>query len=119
MLKGLLIPVVFVAGLFVASNNNVRADGVPAGVTAQSREIVEYRLEKWKVTHAEEGKKGEQLVGTLKKLRCEVEVSAHGGHQDVKYRCPQWQKLSLKSHKEAHQWEGWLKKLGFETKHTH
>jgi len=86
--------------------------------TIAAKEMVEYRLQKWKTTHAE-GDKTKKLVATLKKLRCEVKVDSHGGHTDVNYRCPKWQKLALKSHKEAHSWEGWLKKYGFETKHAH
>ena len=86
--------------------------------TLAAQELVEYRLAKWKTTHAE-GDQAEKLVKTLKKLRCEVKVGSHGGHTDVSYRCPKWQELALKSHKEAHQWESWLKKLGFETKHAH
>jgi len=82
------------------------------------KELVSYRLEKWKTTHSE-GDKAEKLVGTLKKLRCEVKVGSHGGHTDVNYRCPKWQQLALKSHEEAHQWESWLNKLGFETQHAH
>jgi len=85
---------------------------------AAAKELVSYRLEKWKTTHAE-GDQGDKLVETLKKLRCEVKVGSHGGHTDVNYRCPKWQQLALKSHEEAHQWEGWLKKHGFETKHDH
>ncbi|MCS7466350.1 hypothetical protein NZK35_06630 [Stieleria sp. ICT_E10.1] len=85
---------------------------------AAAQELVEYRLEKWKTTHAE-GDQSKKLAETLTKLRCEVKVDSHGGHTDVNYRCPKWQQLALKSHKEAHQWEGWLKKLGFETKHAH
>lgn len=83
-----------------------------------AQEMVEYRLEKWKTTHAENNHVG-KLVETLKTLRCEVKVGSHGGHTDVNYRCPKWQQLALKSHTEAHQWEGWLKKYGFETKHAH
>ena len=86
--------------------------------TTGAKELVSYRLEKWKTTHSE-GDKADKLVGTLKKLRCEVKVGSHGGHTDVNYRCSKWQQLSLKSHEEAHQWESWLKKLGFETQHTH
>ena len=56
-------------------------------------EIVEYRLEKWKTAHAEGDVKVDELVGTLKKLRCEVKVGDHGGHRDVNYRCPKWQQL--------------------------
>ena len=82
------------------------------------KELVEYRLEKWKTTHAE-GDQGDKLVATLKKLRCEVKVASHGGHTDVNYRCAKWQQLALKSHEEAHQWEVWLKKYGFETNHAH
>ncbi len=85
---------------------------------AAAKELVEYRLEKWKTTHAE-GDQGDKLVETLKTLRCEVKVGSHGGHTDVNYRCPKWQQLALKSHEEAHQWEAWLKKHGFETKHAH
>lgn len=85
---------------------------------SEAREKVQYHLEKWRTTHAE-GKQAEQLVGTLKKLRCEVKVHSHGGHTDVNYRCAKWQTLSLKTHKEAHQWETWLKKYGFQTKHVH
>lgn len=86
--------------------------------SAAASELVEYRLEKWKTTHAE-GDQKDKLAATLKKLRCEVKIASHGGHADVNYRCPKWQQLALKSHKEAHQWEGWLKKYGFETKHAH
>ncbi|OYP31081.1 hypothetical protein CGZ80_22020 [Rhodopirellula sp. MGV] len=105
----------------VALDGDVASAGDGAGTVANSpqRELVNYRLENWKTAHAESGKKGEQLVATLKKLRCEVSVSSHGGHQDVKYRCVKWQQLSLKSHKEAHQWEAWLKQYGFATKHEH
>ncbi|EMI29042.1 hypothetical protein [Rhodopirellula europaea] len=83
-----------------------------------AQELVSYRLEKWKTTHAE-GDQSDKLVKTLKTLRCEVKVGSHGGHTDVNYRCQKWQQLALKSHEEAHQWEGWLKKYGFETKHAH
>ena len=83
-----------------------------------AQELVSYRLEKWKTTHAE-GDQSDKLVKTLKTLRCEVKVGSHGGHTDVNYRCQKWQQLALKSHEEAHQWEGWLKKHGFETKHAH
>jgi len=83
-----------------------------------TKELISYRLEKWKTTHSE-GDKAEELIGTLKRLRCEVNVGSHGGHMDVNYRCPKWQQLALKSHEEAHQWESWLKKLGFETQHAH
>ncbi|QDT04578.1 hypothetical protein K227x_29700 [Rubripirellula lacrimiformis] len=83
---------------------------------AAGKELVEYRLEKWRTTHDD---KTGKLAETLKKLRCEVKVQSHGGHSDVNYRCPKWQQLALKNHEEAHQWETWLKKLGFETKHAH
>lgn len=83
-----------------------------------SRELVQYQLDQWKTTHAD-GKHADQLVSTLKKLRCEVKVHSHGEHTDVNYRCEKWQTLSLKSHSEAHQWENWLKKYGFQTKHVH
>ena len=87
--------------------------------SVMAAEIVEYRLEKWKTAHAEGDVKVEELVGTLKKLRCEVKVGDHGGHSDVNYRCPKWQQLELTSHDDAHKWQSWLKKHGFETKHAH
>lgn len=90
-----------------------------ADPVANSSEIVQYRLEKWKTTHAGSQSQSDKLVATLKKLRCEVKVSSHGGHTDVNYRCPKWQKLALRDHATAHQWEQWLKKRGFETKHVH
>lgn len=89
-----------------------------ADLPVAASEVVKYRLVTWKTTHAE-GRQAEKLVGTLKKLRCEVKVGSHGGHTDVKYRCQKWQSLALKDHDTAHQWESWLNKYGFETKHTH
>ena len=102
-----------IAGVSLGGVSAQAADPLAAG-----SEVVEYRLEAWKTTHAE-GAKADQFVGTLKKLRCEVKVGTHGGHTDVKYRCKKWHSLALKDHKTAHQWEAWLKKYGFETKHTH
>ena len=55
-----------------------------------AQELVSYRLEKWKTTHAE-GDQSDKLVKTLKTLRCEVKVGSHGGHTDVNYRCQKWQ----------------------------
>ena len=108
LIAGLTIACLSLGGLFAhAGDPRIAAS-----------EVVEYRLEAWKTTHAE-GPKAEKLVGTLKKLRCEVKVGAHGGHTDVRYRCEKWQSLALKDHKTAHQWEAWLKNYGFETKHTH
>ena len=115
MLNGKLIATVALVASMAIGGLTATADGPQTA----SRELVQYRLEKWKTTHAEPGEKGEQMIATLKKLRCEVKVSSHGGHSDVSYRCPKWQELSLKSHKEAHGWESWLKKLGFQTKHAH
>ena len=89
-----------------------------ADQVAASSEVVQYRLAKWKTTHAA-GDQTEKLVKTLKTLRCEVKVGSHGGHTDVQYRCAKWQALALKNHDAAHQWESWLKKYGFETKHEH
>jgi hypothetical protein len=94
------------------------AQAAAADQVAASSEVVQYRLAKWKTTHAAGGQ-AEKLVKTLKTLRCEVKVGSHGGHTDVQYRCAKWQALALKSHESAHQWESWLKKYGFETKHEH
>ena len=114
MLK--LKAIIAVLTLAAISMGTVFAHG--ADVPAATSEVVEYRLATWKTTHAE-GPQAQKLVGTLKKLRCEVKVGSHGGHTDVQYRCQKWQSLALKDHHTAHQWESWLKKYGFETKHTH
>ncbi len=107
-----------VAALMIAGISVCTLLAQAADPSTAASEIVEYRLTKWKTTHAE-GSQTEKLVGTLKKLRCEVKVGSHGGHTDVQYRCEKWQSLSLKNHNTAHQWEAWLKRYGFETKHTH
>ena len=82
-------------------------------------EIVRYQLTDWKAKHVHDAKKVETIVGTLKKLGCEVEKHDHDGHADVKYRCPKWHQLKLKSHDEAHKWEAWLKEFEFKTEHKH
>ena len=67
----------FIVALTIAG---VSLGGVPAQAAdplAAGSEVVEYRLEAWKTTHAE-GAKADQFVGTLKKLRCEVKVGTHG-----------------------------------------
>ena len=114
MLSGRMIAVVVLVASVSLGGMLARA----AEPNTAAKELVSYRLEKWKTTHSE-GDKADKLVGTLKKLRCEVEVGSHGGHMDVNYCCPKWQQIALKSHEEAHRWEAWLKKLGFETQHAH
>ncbi len=81
-----------------------------------TEEIVEYRLVKWKSTHAESGR-ANKLAETLRELCHEVNVFNHNGHTDVNYRCQNWQSLALESHREAHQWAAKLKEYGFEAKH--
>ena len=84
-----------------------------------AKEVVEYRCEKWQAKHIHVKKNADEIVKTLKALKCEVKRDAHNGHEDVKYRCPKWGALELKTHEEAHKWEKWLKEYGFETKHKH
>ncbi|SMP68421.1 hypothetical protein SAMN06265222_11158 [Neorhodopirellula lusitana] len=90
----------------------------PAG-NASAAEIVSYRCEKWKTRHEHNPKQVEQIVDTLKKLKCEVQKHEHNGHADIKYRCPKWLEHKAKTHEDAHKLEAWLKALGFETKHQH
>ena len=103
-------------GSEVVSPNNAYS-GTTEG--NESKEVVEYRLVKWKTAHAPNVEEGKKMATTLKKLKCEVRTSNHGNHIDVTYRCAAWKKLSLKDHPTAHKWESWLKKYGFETKHVH
>jgi hypothetical protein len=93
-----------------------QSDGGPA---AENKEIVRYRLTKWKSVHTGKETDAKKMVATLKQLKCEYKMHQHGDHIDVIYRCPAWKQLSLKDHKTAHQWEAWLKKYGFETQHIH
>lgn len=86
---------------------------------AAEKELVDYRLPKWKRKHMHDTKKADMLVETLKKLGCEVKKHAHGNHFDVAYRCPEWRRITLDSHSTAHRWESWLKSVGFETRHQH
>ena len=88
-------------------------------VRAAEKEVVEYRLEKWKTIHFHDAKAAKVHVDAVKKLGCEVKQADHDGHIDVTYRCAEWKKMSLKTHSDAHKWEEWLKKSGFETKHVH
>jgi hypothetical protein len=87
--------------------------------SAASKEVVEFRLTKWKAAHFDSEKDAQKVLDTLKQLGCEVRKEAHGGHSDVVYRCVDWKLIKSKTHDEAHKWEGWLKVYGFETKHTH
>ena len=90
---------------------------IPAAASAA--ETVRYRCKDWKAKHVHDTAKAETITATLKKLKCEVKRSAHGGHEDVQYRCPKWHQLQLKTHARAHKWEAWLKEFGFETEHQH
>ena len=83
------------------------------------KEVVEYRLAKWKTIHFDDAKAAKVHYDAVKKLGCEAKQADHDGHIDVTYRCPEWKKMSLKTHSDAHKWEDWLKKSGFETKHVH
>jgi len=86
---------------------------------AEGSEIVSFRCVNWKTRHEHNAKQSDQIVETLKKLKCEVVRSKHNGHDDIKYRCPNWLNHSSKTHADAHKLEAWLKALKFETKHTH
>lgn len=86
---------------------------------AAEKEIVGYRLQKWKTIHFDDGQKANIHIKAVKKLGCEVKKDDHGSHIDVTYRCPKWQEIALKTHDSARQWEKWLKASGFETKHAH
>jgi hypothetical protein len=108
----------------IATGAAIAAVAAPAGFSlgvanAANKELVEYRLTKWKNAHFDEVEQANTFVSTLKKLECESEMHDHNGHTDVRYRCPKWKQISLKTHDEAHKWEHWLKARGFETKHVH
>lgn len=87
--------------------------------TATASEVVSYRCEKWTNRHEHDKKQADQIVDTLKKLKCEVERHRHGNHEDIEYRCPKWLSYETKTHADAHKLEAWLKALKFETKHEH
>ena len=86
---------------------------------AASKEVVEFRVAKWKSAHFNSEKDSQKVLDTLKQLGCEASKHAHDGHTDVSYRCVNWKTISAKTHAEAEQWEKWLQAYGFETKHTH
>lgn len=90
-----------------------------APVDAAQREVVKFRLTKWKAAHFDSQVEARKHHATLTKIGCEAKQHAHGDHYDVSYRCPEWRSISLKTHAEAHQWETWLKSIGFETRHEH
>lgn len=90
-----------------------------SGQAAVASEVVSYRCVKWKTRHEHDPKQVDQIVDTLKKLKCEVEKHEHNGHADIKYRCPEWLEHEAKTHDDAHKLQNWLKALGFETKHQH
>ena len=106
--------VALAAVAFVSGNGAVaQAD------EAHEKEVVEYRLQKWKTIHFHDVQKAKTHFDALKKLGCEVKQGDHDGHIGVTYRCAEWKKISPKTHSNAHKWEEWLKKSGFETKHVH
>lgn len=86
---------------------------------AAQKEIVEYRLTRWRSSQFGDSQEADEFLATLKKLECETNSQNQNGRMDVRYRCPKWKQISLKTHEEAHQWEHWLKARGFETKHVH
>ena len=88
-------------------------------VEAANKEIVQFRLEKWKSAHFKTAKQATDHYAIMKSIGCEVKTHKHGDHIDVSYRCPKWRQLSLKTHSEAHRWEKWLKYYGFQTQHKH
>ena len=87
--------------------------------SAADREVVAYRLAKWKTVHFDDAKRAETHAKTIKRLGCDVKTGDHGGHIDVSYQCPKWREISLDSHAKAHSWEKWLQASGFETSHQH
>lgn len=93
--------------------------GTANGQSASGAEEVSYRCEKWQSRHEHDKKQADQIVNTLKALKCEVERQSHGNHEDIKYRCPKWLNHTTKTHADAHKLEAWLKALKFETKHEH
>ena len=92
---------------------------VSSNASAASKEVIEFRLAKWKSAHFNSEKDSQTVVDTLKQLGCEASKHAHDGHTDVTYRCVTWKTISAKTHDEAHKWEKWLQAYGFETKHVH
>ncbi len=87
--------------------------------SANATEVVAYRCEKWMARHEHDKKQADQIVDTLKKLKCEVDLHSHGDHMDIKYRCPKWLSHKTKTHEDAHKLQAWLTALKFETKHEH
>jgi len=92
---------------------------LPDTAEAASKEIVRFRLAKWKASHFKKVKDADAHASIMKSIGCEVKRHKHGDHIDVSYRCPKWRQLNLRTHTEAHQWEKWLKYYGFETQHKH
>ena len=93
--------------------------GMLTAETSEAAETVQYRCVNWKKRHEHNQKQADQIVDTLKKLKCEVKVNPHNGHVDIAYRCPEWLEHTTDSHDNAHKLQNWLKALGFETKHEH
>ena len=112
MLARKLVLVGYVVALVVTGFTSVET-------FAASKEVIEFKLGKWKSAHFDSEKDSQKVLDTLKSLGCEANKHAHDGHTDVSYRCVTWKTISAKTHEEAHKWEKWLQAYGFETKHVH
>jgi hypothetical protein len=102
--------------LFAAA---VLAVGATRPASAAEKEIVSYRLTRWKTLHFEDRELASKHVEAIKRLGCELKQADHGGHTDVSYYCPQWKQGSVATHAMAEEWMKWLRSAGFETKHAH
>ncbi|MCA9134805.1 MAG: hypothetical protein KDA45_16670 [Planctomycetales bacterium] len=86
---------------------------------ATGPEVVEFRLQSWKVLHGSGSAQEAQLVEQLKQVGCEVAVEAHQGHADIRFRAPSWRDIHVADHATAEQWIAWFRQNGFEVRHEH
>lgn len=91
------------------------AAAMGGAANAAEREVLRFRLLKWKALHVDDANTAKSHLAMFKKIGCEAEQARHADHFDVKYRCAKWRQLSFRSHREAHQWAHWLDANGFET----
>lgn len=94
--------------------------GHVAPAYSSGKEMVEFRLVKWKSIHGNGSAQEKQLVDALTALGVEVVKENHGNHSDIRYRSPVWRDVHVADHAAADKLMAWLKQSGFEVaEHTH